>query len=112
LRSIVNVGHKGGSPTWVSARSFVFGDTPCGCQRGQGDTFTAFGTDWWDDWSTGVVYRQEYDTGPVHLIAVTANPPVAGGPCLTSMAAGGGSAWVTLGPAMAQPYAHEYTCRQ
>jgi hypothetical protein len=95
----VSVGYttKAGSAAWVDANELNFGDVVCGCQPGQGDTFTAFGSDWWDDWPTGTVHRQSSDSAPVHLIAVTAHPAHQGGPCLTSMAAGAGSTWVTVG---------------
>jgi sugar lactone lactonase YvrE len=49
---------------------------------------------WWYDWPTGAVFRQETENGPSRTIHVTAAPPQAGGPCLTSMSAGSGSLWV------------------
>ena len=48
---------------------------------------------WWYDWPSGTVSRQQEENGPVHDIHVTAGQ--TGGPCLTSIAAGSNSLWVT-----------------
>jgi hypothetical protein len=101
----------GGSVAWVGGLGLAFiGEIPCGCRPGSGDELTAFGSDWRDDWPTGTVdhERSFSDSGPSHPIAVTATPPVDGGPCLTSMAAGAGSVWLTVGP----PDSSYYACRQ
>ena len=50
---------------------------------------------WWYDWPTGTVYRQEVANGPIRTIQVTESQPQGGGPCLTSMAIGSGSLWLT-----------------
>jgi serine/threonine-protein kinase len=54
-----------------------------------------FGALWWYDWPSGAVNRQEAPNVPPRTIHVTASQPEAGGPCLTSIAAGSGSIWVT-----------------
>jgi len=48
---------------------------------------------WWYDWPSGTVSRQQSENGRVRDIHITQGQ--TGGPCLTSIAAGSGSLWVT-----------------
>jgi hypothetical protein len=50
------------------------------------------------------VYRQWSRNGDTRRIAIVADLPVGRGPCLTSMAIGAGSFWVTVAPSV------NYTC--
>ncbi len=78
----------------------------CNCQPDWGENGSSFGSDWWDDWPTGSVYRQWRESGPTRRIAVVGNLPVGGGPCLTSMAIGAGSFWVTVARSQ------DFSCRR
>jgi hypothetical protein len=53
---------------------------------------------WWYTWQTGNLFRQEVANGPIRTIRVTRTPPDAQGPCLTSIAIGAGSLWLTAAP--------------
>jgi hypothetical protein len=53
---------------------------------------------WWYTWQTGSVFRQEVAGGPIRTIRVTKTQPDANGPCLTSIAVGSGSLWLTAAP--------------
>jgi serine/threonine-protein kinase len=103
---LVNVPNttRSGSIVTVSPSSLAASDTGCSCQPDWGENGSAFGSDWYDDWPTGSVYRQWAPNGPTRRIAVVANLPVGRGPCLTSMAIGAGSFWVTVAPSVS------YTC--
>jgi DNA-binding beta-propeller fold protein YncE len=57
-----------------------------------------FSTLWWYHQPWGIVGRQYKDKGPIRYIWVARHRPRHGGPCITSMAATGGSMWVTLAP--------------
>jgi len=57
-----------------------------------------FSTLWWYHQPWGIVGRQYKDHGPIKYIWVARHRPRHGGPCITSMAATGGSMWVTLAP--------------
>jgi hypothetical protein len=93
-----------GSMASVYPASLTYFENECSCQPDSGENTSAFGSDWFDDWPTGSVYRMWAVNGPTRRIAVAANLPVGGGPCLTSMAIGAGSAWVTVAPSSG------YTC--
>ena len=84
--------------------SLSFYDNACSCQPNWGENASGFGSWWFDDWPTGSVYRQWAADGDTRQIAVTENVPVGRGPCLTSMAIGAGSFWVTVAPSV------NYTC--
>jgi YVTN family beta-propeller protein len=101
-RDLVNVGYttKWGSTASVDPSSLTFYDNTCSCQPDWGENASSFGSWWFDDWPTGSVYRQWSADGPTLPIAVTKNRPVGRGPCLTSMAIGAGSFWVTVAPSM------------
>jgi len=58
------------------------------------------GSLWWYDLRYGGVYREETASGPIHTIRVTRSWPRSGGPCLTSMAVGAGSLWLTVAPSV------------
>ena len=49
-------------------------------------------------WQTGSLCRQEDSNGPIRTIHVTKTQPDANGPCLTSIAIGSGSLWLTAAP--------------
>ena len=104
--NLVNVGYTTtwGSGASVDPSSLTFYDNACSCQQNWGENASAFGSWWFDDWPTGSVYRQWSPNGDTRQIAVTENVPVGRGPCLTSMAIGGGSFWVTVAPSV------NYTC--
>jgi hypothetical protein len=53
---------------------------------------------WWYTWQTGSLFRQEVANGPIRTIHVTRTPPDANGPCLTSIAIGSRSLWLTAAP--------------
>ena len=104
--NLVNVAYttKHGSGASVDPASLTFYDNAGGSQPGWGENASAFGSWWFDDWPTGSVYRQWSMNGPTLPIAVTENRPIGRGPCLTSMAIGAGSFWVTVAPSV------NYTC--
>jgi len=58
------------------------------------------GSLWWYDLRYGGVYREETANGPTRTIRVTQSWPRSGGPCLTSMAVGTSSLWVTVAPSV------------
>ena len=103
---LVNVAYttKWGSGASVDPSSLTFYDNAGGSQPDWGENASSFGSWWFDDWPTGSVYRQWSANGPTLPIAVTENRPVGRGPCLTSMAIGAGSFWVTVAPSV------NYTC--
>ena len=70
---------------------------PC-CSPEWGEDRAQFGSLWWYTWSTGSLFRQEYANGPIRTIHVTSAQPDAYGPCLTSIAIGSGSLWLTAAP--------------
>jgi YVTN family beta-propeller protein len=53
---------------------------------------------WWYTWQTGSLFRQELDNGPIRTVHVTRTQPDANGPCLTSIAIGSRSLWLTAAP--------------
>ena len=53
---------------------------------------------WWYSWESGSLFRQEVAGGPIRTIHVTRTPADADGPCLTSIAVGSGSLWLTAAP--------------
>lgn len=79
------------SPLHVNSTEIV---VPPGWEEYEGQ----LGSLWWYDWPAGAVSRQEVANGPIRTIRVTRSRPKAGGPCLTSMAVGSGSLWVTVAP--------------
>jgi hypothetical protein len=103
---LVNVAYttKWGSGASVDPSSLTFYDNTGGSQPDWGENASSFGSWWFDDWPTGSVYRQWAPNGPTLPIAVTENRPIGRGPCLTSMAIGAGSFWVTVAPSV------NYTC--
>jgi hypothetical protein len=70
---------------------------PC-CPSDWGEDRGDLGALWWYTWQTGSLLRQEYANGPVRTIHVTSTQPDANGPCLTSIAIGSGSLWLTAAP--------------
>jgi hypothetical protein len=90
---------SGGGTTWV------LNPSPLGLAHteadGPPDNFENEGqlpSLWWYDVQAGSVERQNVPYGPIRTIRVTASPILGGGPCLTSIAAGAGSLWVTAAP--------------
>jgi serine/threonine protein kinase len=67
---------------------------------GHEENIGELGSLWWYDWPSGDVNRQEIAGGPTITIPVTRPLPAAGGACLTSMAQGAGSIWVTVAPSV------------
>jgi YVTN family beta-propeller protein len=91
-----------GSVAFVDPSSMtVTNSGPCHCQPNWGETVGGFGTAWYVDWPTGSLYRQYALSEPTYpRIAVVADTPYGGGPCLTSMAIGASSVWVTVAPSV------------
>jgi serine/threonine-protein kinase len=84
-----------GRTTGVDPSTLTIGRwDPC-CSPEWGEDRAQFGSLWWYTWSTGSLFRQEYANGPVRTIHVTSSQPDAYGPCLTSIAIGSGSLWLT-----------------
>jgi hypothetical protein len=68
------------------------------CPARQGSDTAAFGSTWTVNWPSGTVVRWDGQTKePVGEIHVTGAPQF-GAPCMTSIAAGAGAVWVTVGP--------------
>jgi serine/threonine-protein kinase len=68
------------------------------CPPRQGSDAAAFGSTWTVNWPSGTVVRWDGGTKqPVGDIHVTGAPQF-GAPCMTSIAAGAGAVWVTVGP--------------
>jgi hypothetical protein len=62
------------------------------------ETATGYGSIWYFDHSTGTVVRWDGQTKQIASSIPVAAPPVWGGPCLTSVAAGADGVWVTVAP--------------
>jgi hypothetical protein len=75
----------------------IGGGDPC-CSPNVGEDRAEFGSLWWYTWQTGSLFRQEYASGPIRTIRITSSQPDANGPCLTSIASGAGSLWLTTAP--------------
>jgi len=68
------------------------------CPPREGASTDGFGSTWTVNWPSGTVVRWSGSTKePVGNIHLTGDPQF-GAPCLTSIAAGAGSVWVTVGP--------------
>jgi hypothetical protein len=70
---------------------------PC-CSPEWGEDRGDLGALWWYTWQTGSLRRQEDFNAPIRTIQVTKTQPDANGPCLTSIAIGSGSLWLTAAP--------------
>jgi hypothetical protein len=70
---------------------------PC-CSPDGGEDRGQLGALWWYTWQTGSVFRQQVANGPKRTIHVTKTQPDADGPCLTSIAIGSKSLWLTAAP--------------
>jgi hypothetical protein len=97
VRMVGSPGSNGaGARVAVSPLSIDSVDSCCspdwGEDRGQ------LGALWWYTWQTGSLFRQESAGEPIRTIRVTRTPPDANGPCLTSIAIGSGSLWLTAAP--------------
>jgi hypothetical protein len=69
------------------------------CPPKEGAAATGFGSTWTVSWPTGVVVRFDaVSKQPLATVHVVAESPFWGGPCITSIAAGAGSMWVTVAP--------------
>ncbi|MFL5954638.1 MAG: serine/threonine-protein kinase [Gaiellaceae bacterium] len=75
----------------------VVGRDPC-CSPESGEDRGDLGALWWYTWQTGSVFRQEVFGGDIRTIHVTETQPDANGPCLTSIAIGARSLWLTAAP--------------
>jgi hypothetical protein len=94
----VGVSDYGVGTVVVDPRSLVFYALGC-CPLGEGyDTATGYGSIWYFDHSTGTVVRWDAQTKQIASSIPVAAPPVWGGPCLTSVAAGADGVWVTVAP--------------
>jgi hypothetical protein len=79
-------------PTWTSEQEFSCCLPEWGEDRGQ------LGALWWYTWQTGSLFRQEVANGAIRQIRITVTEPDANGPCLTSIAIGSRSLWLTAAP--------------
>jgi tRNA A-37 threonylcarbamoyl transferase component Bud32 len=70
---------------------------PC-CSPESGEDRGDLGALWWYTWQTGSLFRQEGWNRPIRTIHVTRTQVDADGPCLTSIAIGSGSLWLTAAP--------------
>jgi streptogramin lyase len=70
------------------------------CSPDWGEDRGDLGGLWWYSWQTGSLFRQEGDGGPIRTIRLTRTQPDANGPCLTSIAIGSGSLWLTAAPSL------------
>ncbi len=105
----VSVSDAGGKTLLVDPRTLSVVLTLSCCALGKQDDVAGFGSTWTSDWPTGRVVRWDGTTYQVvDAIAVT-DPPLYGGLCLTSIAAGAGAVWVTLAPSF-EPTPFEPTC--
>ena len=81
----------------------VLARDPC-CSPEWGEDRGDLGALWWYTWQTGSLFRQEVANGPIRTIHVTRTQPDANGPCLTSIAIGSGSLWLTAAPSPANAF--------
>jgi serine/threonine-protein kinase len=75
----------------------ITGRDPC-CSPNWGEDRGQLGSLWWYTWQTGSLFRQQVAGGSIRTIHVTRSPVDAYGPCLTSIAIGSGSLWLTAAP--------------
>jgi Protein kinase domain len=98
----VSVDDHGGATLLVDPRTLRVVRMLTCCAPGTQDDVDGSGSDWTSDWPSGRVVRWDPTTyQPVGTIAVT-DPPLFGGLCLTSIAAGADAVWVTLAPSFVQ----------
>jgi streptogramin lyase len=84
-----------GATTRVDPSTLSINQTdPC-CSPDSGEDRGDLGALWWYSWQTGSLFRQEVAGGPIREIHITATQPDADGPCLTSIAIGSDSLWLT-----------------
>ena len=94
----VSLTDSGGQTAYVDPRKVRHPlKLPC-CAPGRGSGTETNGSGWSYDGPTGTVVRWSEHV-PYNQTAVihVADPPLYGGPCLTSIAAGAGAIWVTTG---------------
>jgi DNA-binding beta-propeller fold protein YncE len=90
--------HRGGT-LLVDPRTLVVAAPLSCCPLGEGyETATGYGSIWYFDHSTGTLVRWDGQTKQIASSIPVAAPPVWGGPCLTSVAAGADGVWVTVAP--------------
>ena len=92
----VTVRLTGGGGTDVDLDPSTLKSLPYGGSYGPpdwGEYNGDLGALWWYDWPSGTLSQQQTENGPVRDIHIT--QAQTGGPCLTSIAAGSGSLWVT-----------------
>jgi DNA-binding beta-propeller fold protein YncE len=112
----IDLGRRAGRPNvrfgavWVGVSDYGLGTlvvdprrltfTALGCcpLRDGYETATGYGSIWYFDRSTGTVVRWDGQTKQIASSIPVAAPPVWGGPCLTSVAAGADGVWVTVAP--------------
>jgi serine/threonine-protein kinase len=91
---------SGGSATMVDPSTLSVNGDQAGdlFQPDWGEDRGDLGALWWYTWQTGSLFRQEVANVPPREIHVTRTPPDAYGPCLTSIAIGSKSLWLTAAP--------------
>jgi hypothetical protein len=94
----VGLQDDGGTTAIVDPRQMtVLGKARC-CPPDWGDGDVAHGSFWRFDWPTGSVLRRDPEGRLLSSIRVVESAPVAGGPCLTSLASAASGIWVTVAP--------------
>ena len=97
VREVGRPGSNGAGTRVDPSTLSIIGQDPC-CSPEWGEDRGDLGALWWYTWMSGTLFRQEYENGPIRTIRVTRTPPDANGPCLTSIAIGSGSLWLTAAP--------------
>jgi hypothetical protein len=87
-----------GTTIWVDPSTMAIAREETGGSSYWGEDRGDLGGLWWYSWATGSLYRQEVADGRIRTINVTRSTPDANGPCLTSIAIGSGSLWLTAAP--------------
>jgi serine/threonine protein kinase len=97
IRNSGNPGSNGAGTRIDPSTLSIVGNDPC-CLPDSGEDRGELGALWWYTWQTGSLFRQQYARGPIRIIRITKTPPDANGPCLTSIATGSASLWLTAAP--------------
>jgi YVTN family beta-propeller protein len=97
VRTVGGPGSNGAGTRVDPATLSITGEDPC-CSPDWGEDRGDLGALWWYTWQTGSLFRQEYAGGPIRTLRVTRTPPDANGSCLTSIAIGSRSLWLTAAP--------------
>jgi hypothetical protein len=97
VRTVGGPGSNGAGTRVDPSTLSITGKDPC-CSPDWGEDRGDLGALWWYTWQTGSLFRQEYAGRPIRTLRVTRTPPDANGSCLTSIAIGSRSLWLTAAP--------------